>query len=484
MLACGDEVTFAEAEGTHESGDETGETSSGESTSETGETGETATGESTSETGDPPPACGDGVLDPDEECDDGNTIAGDGCSEVCESACGTRGWLDLTVPAGWFDIHRLVPSSGGQLLALGELVIADEPGRVRVVRALDNQVLDAIESAPLGPAGTLELPQTHRVDVLARAPEGDAILVLGTSTEVLVAGEQPVARTWLARLATDTLVEQWRVEIPVDAPELRPLDLALLAGGDVIVTRTVEQAANDRDLGFERRSGVDGSVVWTSSFSGPLEAGWSLDRAGRVAVGPDDRVWAAGIVRIDWQTYETTLLELDPLTGAVTWSAAPLPDPGNTHEQRIVSLAAGPGGRVAVGIDVLGPSTPNDYAVAFGHVEGELVWTLRREDLPWAAGDPYVTPTLAFDEDGDALVVGRYTHDFGTSTATRPWVVALGPEGSLRCAAQVGEGNLAALVPAIGFFEGGLGALNLDTYGPGGMGPMSGGNWVAPLRGW
>src|SRR5439155_330993 len=29
------------------------------------------------------PRCGDGVLDPGEECDDGNTVAGDGCSPTC-----------------------------------------------------------------------------------------------------------------------------------------------------------------------------------------------------------------------------------------------------------------------------------------------------------------------------------------------------------------------------------------------------------------
>lgn len=29
------------------------------------------------------PCCGDGVLDPDEECDDGNGMAGDGCDKVC-----------------------------------------------------------------------------------------------------------------------------------------------------------------------------------------------------------------------------------------------------------------------------------------------------------------------------------------------------------------------------------------------------------------
>lgn len=41
-------------------------------------TGETETGGSTGSTG-PESACGDGVLDPDEECDDGNEAAEDGC---------------------------------------------------------------------------------------------------------------------------------------------------------------------------------------------------------------------------------------------------------------------------------------------------------------------------------------------------------------------------------------------------------------------
>jgi uncharacterized repeat protein (TIGR01451 family) len=46
----------------------------------------------------PPPVCGDGHLDPGEECDDGNTQNGDGCSSQCEiegapPACGD-GHLD------------------------------------------------------------------------------------------------------------------------------------------------------------------------------------------------------------------------------------------------------------------------------------------------------------------------------------------------------------------------------------------------------
>jgi len=32
----------------------------------------------------PPPHCGDGTIDADEECDDGGTASGDGCSSICK----------------------------------------------------------------------------------------------------------------------------------------------------------------------------------------------------------------------------------------------------------------------------------------------------------------------------------------------------------------------------------------------------------------
>ena len=43
----------------------------------------------------PPSPCGNGIIDPGEECDDGNKISGDGCSRLCQIescwACGTCG---------------------------------------------------------------------------------------------------------------------------------------------------------------------------------------------------------------------------------------------------------------------------------------------------------------------------------------------------------------------------------------------------------
>ena len=51
----------------------------------------------------PPPVCGDGMLDPDEECDDGNNVDGDGCAADCTleeiviPAVTTRGAILLAV---------------------------------------------------------------------------------------------------------------------------------------------------------------------------------------------------------------------------------------------------------------------------------------------------------------------------------------------------------------------------------------------------
>ncbi|HEU0032639.1 MAG TPA: DUF4215 domain-containing protein [Kofleriaceae bacterium] len=44
----------------------------------------TAFNESTGDNCAPPPVCGDGHVDEGEECDDGNTTSGDGCSATCE----------------------------------------------------------------------------------------------------------------------------------------------------------------------------------------------------------------------------------------------------------------------------------------------------------------------------------------------------------------------------------------------------------------
>ncbi|MBK9756754.1 MAG: DUF4215 domain-containing protein [Nannocystis sp.] len=62
-----------------------GGTSSSESTTSGGETSDTSTG-SESSTGPSEPVCGDGVVEGDETCDDGNVTPGDGCQECARDS--------------------------------------------------------------------------------------------------------------------------------------------------------------------------------------------------------------------------------------------------------------------------------------------------------------------------------------------------------------------------------------------------------------
>jgi cysteine-rich repeat protein len=69
---------------TESSGTDSESSSSTESSGESGDSGEETTTETETETGDPPePFCGDGNVDPGEECDDGNDNAFDGCLPDC-----------------------------------------------------------------------------------------------------------------------------------------------------------------------------------------------------------------------------------------------------------------------------------------------------------------------------------------------------------------------------------------------------------------
>ena len=51
----------------------------------------------------PEPICGNGILEPGESCDDGNTNAGDGCTSICTSEAGSCGNAILEAGEGCDD---------------------------------------------------------------------------------------------------------------------------------------------------------------------------------------------------------------------------------------------------------------------------------------------------------------------------------------------------------------------------------------------
>lgn len=490
VSACTDDVTVADESAatdddsdgpsTDEDSTESESSSSSDESTETDDTSDES--DSDSDTGEPDPFCGDGNVDYGEECDDGNRVDDDGCSNACVSKCGAEFEVDLTIPEGWFDVQAMRARPQLDIELAGGIELDSGLGRLRYVRVKQDVVQAAVDSDVLGPAGTDELPQTHEVDAVAITELGD-LIVLGTSTEVLVPGDAPVESAWLARFAADTLAEMWRVTIPSPEPDMRPVDVAALANGDPVVTMTVPVADGDDDILVRRYAVTDGSPVWDGTYSGELESGFSIDAAARVAVGPGDALWAAGVERVDWQTWPVSVIRFDPSDGSVATSVSPHPDTGNNHEQAVSDLAVGPAGRVAIAINVTGPALSLSTFAVYLLEDGEPLWSLTKDDLPWTEGAPYINPRVAFDDEGNVLIAGRYTHDFGMVSTFRPFVIKVAPDGSQLCNTRLGSEMLeGAVVPDNGVFHGGRGAINVDAFSPGGMGVGSGANWLIGLR--
>jgi cysteine-rich repeat protein len=62
--------------------------------------------------------CGNGTIESPEECDDGNTVSGDGCSSTCQGewfgAGGFGGWspLDIFADGGHFERSTMGKNDG------------------------------------------------------------------------------------------------------------------------------------------------------------------------------------------------------------------------------------------------------------------------------------------------------------------------------------------------------------------------------------
>ena len=72
----------------------------------------------------PPPAllvplCGNGILENGEECDDGNTIDGDGCSSICEEEYLLNKWIAIPEQTS----HITIKFEGTPRMGLSRILI-------------------------------------------------------------------------------------------------------------------------------------------------------------------------------------------------------------------------------------------------------------------------------------------------------------------------------------------------------------------------
>ena len=203
----------------------------------------------------PPPiiGCGNGIIEEDERCDDGNDIDGDGCSTACEPSGEVL--ASIQWPQDGPDAHgnALVRTGPDAFVAAGWLDVEDG-GSAAILLGFD---------ADLGVSWTTEVPGTDMDDyIIARSLAVDdtgAIWAAGTSERDVM--DETIIEGWIARFDPDGTV-QWSETIAGETNDERYLDVAPLPGGDAIAIGHTEFEDGLDQLVVRRHLAADGSVDW------------------------------------------------------------------------------------------------------------------------------------------------------------------------------------------------------------------------------
>src|SRR5690606_15859114 len=119
---------------------------------------------------------------------------------------------------------------------------------------------------------------------------------------------------WVGRFdATGTEVWSAVFDSPIEGSKDVASGMAVTPAGNPVVAGHMRVADGDSDLWIAELSSDDGSVVWTSGWSGEVaDNGFSLDRGGPITVAPDGTIWATAVEYVAFDTFDAHLLSFDP----------------------------------------------------------------------------------------------------------------------------------------------------------------------------
>ena len=242
--SAGDDTTGV-APGT--TGEATPTTSAGETAGATVDA--VATGASSGEapTG---PVCGDGVVDGDEDCDDGNDDPVDGC-DACALAPALQWTRMFDGPAhGWDNAQDVAFAADGSLLVVGSQESAVDNLDL-VVRKLGPDGALVWERSFDGPVGGTDFGLVVAVDA------EDGVLVEG-AVDVTPEGD---SLPWLRRYTGDG-EEVWTFSPDASLPGLSAAR-AVAVDGDAVYLASGEQIAmNDANASLRRLDRTTGALQW------------------------------------------------------------------------------------------------------------------------------------------------------------------------------------------------------------------------------
>ncbi|MCY0986534.1 DUF4215 domain-containing protein [Nannocystis sp. ILAH1] len=403
----------------------------GETTGSTGTSESDSSSDSTTRGG---TECGDGEMDPGEDCDDGNVLDHDSCTSLCKQAtCGdgfVRAGVEECDDANDDDQdacrNDCVSAKCGDGVVWTGMEECDDADMIKndgcepdctvtpgykLWETKHDLYGGRLEAAAADPNGNLALVSSNfasnvgglawahyvdgsrtLVDPLSFIPKGVAVASNG---DVLIAGYrwsggnfQGTAYIERRTVAGD---EVWtrQYAAPYSA---HAYGIAEDSTGAIVVVGDSEAnaAPSKRDV-WIRKYTAAGDEVWTQLHDGPIAG--SMDSANAVAIDPFDDIFVAGQERGG----NLWLGKFTP-DGDLLWSANPYPDyDGGGGTAYAVTLR--PSGEILVsGKFYVGDEAPAMWLGEFD-AEGALQWS----DTYAAAGTSYA---LALDAAGNILQAG------------------------------------------------------------------------------
>ncbi|MFV8752128.1 hypothetical protein ACNOYE_16395 [Nannocystaceae bacterium ST9] len=354
--------------------------------------------------------CGNGMLEDGEECDDGNTDEGDGCSATCTiAACGLQWTWSETITASTPGGFGVVVDAMGGVYATGD----DEDGNAWLAHwAAD---------------GTLAWEQSF-------GPGYGADLVLDASGDLFVVGVQTNTDDdlWYARLSGADGSEVWSQTLDSMLDDDVGTGIAIAPDGEIVVVGRTRVGDGDDDVWVSKRSADDGSETWTTLWGGVGDGSFSTDRAASVVVTDDGAVWVGAREHVDFDTQEATLIKFDATgTEVDSWQ----PQAGGTHQHESYQLATD-------GTNVYHLIVKFDfpYRSWLYKLDGSGAEQWSKTEADWLVeaienGEDWQIDGLDVDDQGNLLVGGEFANgipdeglDWGES-----WVAKLDGEGAFLC---------------------------------------------------
>lgn len=479
LPACGDDgaVTADGATTGADSSDGPSSTTIAESSEGAADT--TAADSGGSETGYTPPVpeCGNGYVDVDEDCDDGNSDPLDGCPNDCRFACGVQ-----------WEFLRSAPTLESDLD--GTAIATDAAGNIYALAYLRQIDVDKKGGVTLGEVTTLVVAlDAEGTERWAQVLAADALAVRPGALAVDDAGAPYVALTretgdgstdvQVLRLDAEGGATVWTHDVvsPVTGGNDQAFGLAAGSDGSVVLSASVAVDMNDDDVWTRKLDAADGTERWTSSFDGPGTGTFSTDDGGPIAIGADGTIAVLARAYIDFTAAPATLLVYSPDGGEPLWTWTPPVDGGSQELDPI-----------GVGIDGEG----NIYAAYQRVMLGVTFWVVKLDAdgaEQWrfdgehflGAGVKWGLSGLTVGPAGPSLA-GSYANGNSGDAWAEPWVAQVDPDAEPLCLfTYAGEGD-GVLVPDL--------LTAGATVGPGGRVSLVGQRvdnaeealWIAQLR--